>query len=234
MLILLWLIVLLWGVLILIKRRRPRPLIDTVETATPSFFGRLRSNLRSWRSTVSVQPSSTAQQLQTWAVQTLAETSPLREWVMALTGEEMLILADRLNVFCVDLGFELNWLFDPMLADNLELRGAMTEAVTAYCTAVWQTVLVRDDIHAYKAFLAFEKDPQQQENREFGQQFYAQLTAKGLVPLAPPDLVLATDVERDAYVLAAIRQLALRDNFAFKQTLRTVMQTMHPSTFAAS
>jgi len=207
-------------------RKRKPPLVDMVETVTPDVFGRLRGSWRSWRGAMTTQPSSATQQLQTWATQNLAEASPLREWLLALTWDEMLSVSARLNTFCSDLGFELDWLFDPVLQDNLELSSVMTEIVTAYCTAVWRAVLVRDDIHAYKSLLAFEKQPEDRKNREFGQHLYAQMVAIGFAPVMPPELALAAAEERDTYVLAAIHQVAQQDPVVFKQTLREVIREL--------
>lgn len=232
MFIFLLIVLLISGFVLLKRRTRKLPLVDVVETVTPPIFGQWRSQWRSWWGASMTRPTAAPQQLQTWAAQNLAETSALRAWLLALREEEITILAERLDSFCVDLGFAFAWLFDPMLQVNQALNSAMTAAVTAYCTAVWQTVHVRDDIHAYKAFLAFEQNPQKQENQAFAQRLYAQLIAKGLIPPPPPDLVLAAIEERDAYVLAAIRQAAQQDNIAFQQTLREVMQSTASIIFA--
>lgn len=143
-------------------------------------------------------------------------------WLAGLSAKETKVFSQRLSSFCSGLNFELSWLADLQLDNDPELKQAVEEAVVLYCLAHWKATQVQGDLKAFATFLAWQDDPSRGKNRELSQKLFAKLVEKERISAPPPELILASEEERQAHVVQAIRQVAEEDRQAFSTILKEV------------
>jgi hypothetical protein len=97
------------------------------------------------------------------------------------------------------------------------MKQAVEEAVGLYCLAAWKG----RDVRPFVAYRAWQSAPGKKENQAFAQRLYSKLVGAGLAT-ATPDLLLASEKERQAYVAEAIEAADAQDPKAFVGLLRDV------------
>lgn len=147
-------------------------------------------------------------------------------WLAALSPQETEAFCDKVARFTASLGFDLAWLVDDKLDDQPELKQAIEQAVALYSIAAWRANTVQRQMRAFLAFQQWLAKPSQ--NRALGQKLYSQLIKQGLV-LTSPDLYLATEKERQAEAVRAIKQVAADKPAAFNAVLYDIVNPKPPS-----
>lgn len=137
------------------------------------------------------------------------------DWLQALSDQDLAGFVQELSAFCKGLDFELAWLVDPERGG--ELKQAVEEAVGMYCLAAWKGREVRP----FVTYRAWQSAPEKEENQAFAQQLYSKLVETQLATWTP-DLLLASEKERQAYVAEAIEAAEAQDPKAFIGLLREV------------
>jgi hypothetical protein len=141
-------------------------------------------------------------------------------WLDGLSAEETEAFSRRVSSFCSGLNLELAWLVDLQLDDEPELKQAVEEAVVLYCLARWKATQVQGDVKAFVTFQAWQDDPSRREHRELTQKLFSRLVEKGLIAAPPAEFFLASEEERQAHVVQAIRQVAEED----RQAVNTILK----------
>jgi hypothetical protein len=144
-----------------------------------------------------------------------ADAAGFTAWLQGLADEDLGGFVKELAAFCKGLGFELAWLVDPKVEGAM--KQAVEEAVGLYCLAAWKG----RDVRPFVAYRAWQSAPGKKENQAFAQRLYSKLVGAGLAT-STPDLLLAPEKERQAYVAEAIEAAAAQDPKAFVGLLRDV------------
>jgi len=144
-----------------------------------------------------------------------ADAAGFTAWLQGLPDEDLGGFVKELAAFCKGLGFELAWLVDPKVEGAM--KQAVEEAVGLYCLAAWKG----RDVRPFVAYRAWQSAPGKKENQAFAQRLYSRLVEAGLAT-STPDLMLAAEKERQAYVAEAIEAAAAQEPKAFVGLLRDV------------
>jgi hypothetical protein len=137
-------------------------------------------------------------------------------WLAALSPRETEAFCDKVARFCASLGFDLAWLVDDKLNGQPELKQAVEDAVALYSIAAWRANGVQVQVRAFLAFQQWLAQPSR--HRALGQKLYSELVKQGLV-LTSPELYLATEKERTAEAIRAIKEVAETKPAAFNVVL---------------
>ena len=182
-------------------------------------------------------PKKTSREFQVWAKDLDPLGSPpmseFKEWLAALEPEEVQTLMNQVAAFGSPFEFNLVWLLDEQLDNNTQLKQTLEETVALYCMAKFKIDLVADDIQAFVALQAWEKNPNNKKQHKFNQDLFTKLVDEGLTPPAPPNLFLASDKRRQKHAVAAIQEVAKENPDAFNAALKdVVMSDKKPATAA--
>jgi len=137
------------------------------------------------------------------------------DWLQGLSDQDLGGFVQEVSAFCKGLDFELAWLVDPEVGG--EMKQTIEEAVGVYCLAAWKGREVRP----FVTYRAWQSAPGKKENQAFAQRLYSKLVDAGLAT-STPDLLLASEKERQAYVTEAIKAAEAQDPKSFVGLLRDV------------
>ncbi|MCB0061258.1 MAG: hypothetical protein KDE19_04065 [Caldilineaceae bacterium] len=195
--------------------------------------------LARWR--VMVRKRRRLQGLRTWARQSLALDPVLQQWLQQMSPAQFEVLLDLLDGYCVSLNWKLDWLFTPHIKNAPVLYSALEESLSAYARTILLSLQTVEDVHAYEAFLAFDKQPNARKQSALVQQLYAKLQHEGVAPQPKgrffrrfsnetPTHSDRVDAIRQAFAQNPARAMAfLKEVLATEQTGATV-QTPQRST----
>ena len=180
-----------------------------------------------WINQIRGKQKNSPQQFQQWAkgLEPL-DTPPvteLKNWLIALDQKEMQKLMKQIELFGSIFDFDIAWLLEQQLDNNVQLKQTLNEAVAFYCLANFKANLVTDEIKAFVALQAWQKNPESKELREFSENLFAHLMEKGLLPPAPSNLYLASEEERQKHAVAVIREVAKQNPEGFNAVLKEVV-----------
>lgn len=202
------------------------------EQATQSIAARLGSLLNSFRFWQKEQDLESSEAFKQWLVAVEPPQVPIQElkgWLATLDSQEGQILTKRTRSFADELNFNLSWVTEEQLAQNPQLKQALSEAVTFYCIADLKASQVASEIKAFVTFERWQKNPNSRELRKFSQQLLARLMDEELIPQAPSDLFLASEVERQEHAVAVIHEAAKSKPEAFNVILKDVVLSLEPA-----
>jgi|GEM_PF-2898383 len=129
-------------------------------------------------------------------------------WLNKLPPEELASFTQKVADFCISLNFELNWLVDPKVKVDEQLKLALKETVILYSLAHWRVAQAQDNIKAFAIFHNWQKNPTTKEHKILSQLLFGELVAQKVIPQPPPTLFLAPEDERENYIIKAINQTA--------------------------
>ena len=151
-----------------------------------------------------------------------APSAKFKQWLGALSVDEMKSFEKTLADFCASRAFDLDWLLSDDINQDDEMQAALEAAVFNFSQAYWKAAAAQDSIEAFSVFQTWKTNPQKGSNKQFGQQLFNLLLQKGLAT-APPELFLAEEKERDAYVNKAILEVASVSPVAFNTAVKEVI-----------
>jgi len=199
----------------------------TAEAVNTGFMARLTNEIRDFRLNFTpAPPSGLPEKLRVWSNTALTEDPTLKSWLNSLPDEALAGFTQHLGEFCNQLGFELAWLFDDQLDQQPELSHKLATVISDYSRACHTAVLVQPDIAIFKAYQAFTTSPYEKVNQELGKKIFTQLVERNLTPTIPANLFMATEHERQIYMVQAIRQAAEQEPVAFAQVLRNAIAAL--------
>lgn len=140
-------------------------------------------------------------------------------WLGGLSDKDLELFTQKVTRFCATLNFDIAWLNDPQVRREPELLQAVEDAVLLYSLAAWRANNVQQDVKSFLAYRAWLAKPNQ--HKAFGQKLHQVLVESGWVTV-PSELYLASEKERLAQAIAAIRKVADENPPALHVALRQV------------
>lgn len=211
------------------------PEYSALEKINGRFIPALTNQVRIWRGQIARQKEpSLAEKLHTWSNQALVEDQMVKQWLNTLPEEVFADFAQALATFCNQMNFELSWLLDHAVDQQPTLAPMLAEVVTDYARACRTAALAQPDISVFKTYQAFVQSPYEKAHHAFAQKLFTQLVERGLTPPISPTLFMATEHERQIYMVQTIRQAAEKRPAEFTQTLRTVVAAPTASATAST
>ncbi len=128
-----------------------------------------------YRGRVAYQQQARIRHLRTWAKENPALDPIVQLWIAQLPAAEVAVLLDLLHGCCLSLKWELDWLFTPQIEKAPALQSALTESVNAYARMILLSLHMEEDVRAYHAYLAFDKQPYARQQQAIVQQLYAKI-----------------------------------------------------------
>jgi hypothetical protein len=141
-------------------------------------------------------------------------------WLTSLSDKEIEALNKKLASFGNYLNFELDWLLSSELENDPQIRQALSEVVLFHSLALWKASQVQDDIEAFVILRDWQKNPLKRGHETLNQQLFAELVKQGLASTPPPELFLATEKERQAFIIDNIEQAISNDKQAVSALLK--------------
>jgi hypothetical protein len=169
-----------------------------------------------------------AKKFQAW-VDAHIDDIELKAWLTGLSPQAASALSEQLADFCVNLGFELNWLLDDNLSQDPEIEQEALAVVTAYCRACWHAAQSYTDFELFKLLQDMKQAPFARKHRDLGRNLFGELVKREMAASVPPELFLASEKERQEHMTRAIQQAAEANRDRFKAVLKDVllMQKAH-------
>jgi hypothetical protein len=151
-----------------------------------------------------------------------SEASEFAAWLKALPEKELLLFLDHVSAFCRAVDVDPAWLTDAK-ADP-ELKSVAEDAVLFFGLARRKALGVKGLI----LYSAWQAAPQKSEYRDFAQKLYNKLVQDGLAKVSP-DLMLASDKERQAFVTKEIQAAAAANRDVFLAAVKSVADESAPA-----
>jgi hypothetical protein len=174
-----------------------------------------------------------AQRFREWVASLPGVPKAFTTWLEGLSPQEAETFAQRVASFGSGLKVNLAWLLDEQMDNDPELKQEVEKAMALYCQAYWKAAVAQDDVEAFATFQAWQEAPG--KHKELSQRLFARLAEDGLVS-APSELYLASEKERQAHAVQAIRDFAEKDRPAFNAILKEELDSLRrgPDTSASA
>ncbi|MEW5983027.1 MAG: hypothetical protein AB1806_11755 [Acidobacteriota bacterium] len=147
-------------------------------------------------------------------------------WLHDLSPTELEDFTRGVARFCGQLNFDIAWLTNTQLAREPELKQTVEDATLLYSLAAWRAGRVQRQVRNFLAYQDWLTKPER--HKDFGQQLYRALLDAKLMSV-PPELYLASEKERLAQAVAAIRKVADDDPAAFRAVLHQLGAGVTPA-----
>lgn len=180
---------------------------------------RLLGGLLDWRKRLGKDKKEQAERFQTWAATNISDTG-LRAWLTGLSPEAASALTEQLAEFCINLGFELDWVLTDQLAKDPEIAQHARSVIEAYCLACWRAAQGYNEFETFKTIQDILQAPFARERQELSQRLFAELVKHNMAPSVPAELFVAAEKERQEHMAQAIQQAAETNREGFKQALK--------------
>lgn len=224
---------------ILVDRWRVRKLAEQTEAPTAvaaeappaaTLTTKIRNRLsQQWAQRFGRKPAYPDDPVRAWLATIFVENPAERVWFAALSPEQFALLRQELADFCSELGFDLIWLVEQATFKPAVLEATGKTIVTHYCRAVRAAVVVHEDMKALQRYQDFLTNPTSKENLAFGQQLYTHLVDAKLASPAAPELLMASEKERQLFAVQAIQAAAEQNEAAFSRVLKAVAMGDSPA-----
>jgi hypothetical protein len=185
--------------------------------------GRLTKYMKNIGDKLTGSKQETARKFQTWADGNI-EDSDLKAWLTGLSPEAASALSAQLADFCVNLGFELDWLLEGNMNQDPEIKQEALAVVTAYCRACWNAAQSYTDFELFRLLQEIEQEPFARKRRDLGRRLFGELVKREMAASIPPELLLASEKERQEHMARAIQQATEADRGKFKIVLKDVLE----------
>lgn len=162
-------------------------------------------------------------QFRTWVTTAFTDDPDLVPWLTTLSDEQLGALLQHLRTFCLDMGFEVSWLFDGQLMQNDELRRALTQIVYRYHRASYEAVQIQGEVELFRIYHDLMKNPQSRVNRELGEHLFGKLVEQKATTISISEHLAASTRVRQKQVVETIQQVAVTDPKLLDATLKTVL-----------
>jgi hypothetical protein len=164
-----------------------------------------------------------APKFRAWMALALNAEPALNSWLSTLSDEQMNVLAHHIDAFAHEMGFELTWLLDQEMAQYPALTKALTSVVVDYCQACRQSVIIQEELEAFRVLRQYLLNPNSTQNREFGQALFGKLLEQGVVPIKVADHLALPDRERRQQIATAIQQAAREKHGTLQRILKDLL-----------
>ncbi|MDM8529352.1 hypothetical protein QUF58_14250 [Anaerolineales bacterium HSG24] len=143
-------------------------------------------------------------------------------WLGGLSSEETLQLYDQLDTFADAQGLDLSWLLEDELDNDIELKAGLEDALFLHGLALWRTGQLQDEINIFVAIRTWQADPLKKGQADLNQKLFRALINQELTASPPPELFLASEEERQTYIVKEIKQAIEKDKQTVGQLFKRV------------
>lgn len=172
------------------------------------------------------QQRSRLRRLRTWATQSTAVEPVLQAWIEQMSSAQLTVLLDLLHGYCASLHWQLDWLFMPQIESAPALHTAVEEGVSSYARTILLSLQLAEDVQAYQAYLAFEKQPYARKQQPLVQNLYAKIQHERVTPAVQGFFRRFSDQDTtQTDQVAAIREAFAQDPANAMGALKEVLAT---------
>jgi len=187
---------------------------------TPSVTQTLN---RRWRRAVASPKQSQTDDFRVWIRETLADDDPLRHWLLDLPSQSWQALTAQLRRFLRELNIDLVWLSRAELDADPALRAEVKQIVISFCTACMEATSAQPGLEEVRRFQTALEHLTDREQRTVARRLLSELREESLVSTAEPDMLLASDTQRRAYVQQMIEEATAKDQTRFQMIFERVL-----------
>lgn len=135
----------------------------------------------------------------------------LTTWLAGLSEEDMQAYCHKVAHFCEVLHFKLEWLVDPYLEKDPNLKKTLEDTVLLFCVSDWKASQSAEHIKAFASFREWLNDPESDQNQALTQKLFALLIKEDKLDETPSALLLLSEDERRKYIVQTIKKVAEAD-----------------------
>ena len=170
------------------------------------------------------QKKATALQFRAWVDTRLTNSLELHDWVMQLPDSALVALTDGAVRYCANLNIDLTWLF----TRDIEVSPAVSEAVqliiSEYLEGCFKAVRHKDSIALFAVYHQLISADQYGRQIDLRRSVFKKVTTLGLAePIPAHELIMSSELQRQALAASALRDAASKDWDSFAQALSTVL-----------
>ena len=158
-----------------------------------------------------------------WVRSQLAKDDPLRIWLLKLPDQSFAALTVQLGQFLDELNIELRWLVACELDADPELQQAVREMTLAFCRSCMAATDVQNDLMQVRRYADALSRLTERQSRAVTRRLLVELHEQQLTDDTAPDILLATDSERRAYVQRLIEEASEKDRVRFQQIFMRIL-----------
>lgn len=161
--------------------------------------------------------------LRDWAQANLPDSDEVRAWLLKLPNQSLNVLTVQLGQFLDELNIDLLWLLRGDLDADTGLKHAVTAMVYDFCNACMQAVTVQPHVAEVRRYTDALSRLTERQSRAVARRLLTELREQELVPAAKPDILLAPESERRAYVEEMIAEANSKDRAAFQRIFERIL-----------
>jgi hypothetical protein len=170
------------------------------------------------------KPADPPVEFRAWAERSLGDNPQLQSWLLSLPEEGFKALTQRVAAFCADLGLRLSWLAERHLEVAPGLQQDMQTIVVHYLEACRQGIHHQGEIVLFSHYQKLIADPADSRHRDIRRRLFTRLIADSLAePLPAYELIMASELQRQALAAKTIREVAGKDWQALAEILSAVL-----------
>lgn len=170
------------------------------------------------------QKKSRALQFRAWVDGKMASLPELHAWVMGLPDPALIALTDGAVRYCANLNINLTWLF----GRDIDVAPAVGETVRTiileYLEGCFKAVHHKEAISLFAIYHQLTSPDQYGRQVDLRRSVFKAVTALGLAePIPAHELIMSSELQRQALAASALRDAASKDWDSFAQALSNVL-----------
>ena len=150
------------------------------------------------------------------------DVADFKKWLDTLSESEMHAFIEKVAQFCHDSNFELAWIFNNTLKNDVGTQKSLEEIILLYGLGYWKTVEIQKRIKAFATYQSWLSDPTTKKNRQRSQALFTRLVEMESISEPPSSLFLAPEEEREAYIIKEIKVVAEQNMDVLNKTLQAI------------
>ncbi|MEZ4707687.1 MAG: hypothetical protein R3A44_10795 [Caldilineaceae bacterium] len=184
----------------------------------------IQERFQGWQSALGRQKAKhIVPQFRQWVDEASAADVEVQQWLAVLTDEQIGVLSEHLADFCLDMGFELSWLFEEQPMQNKELKQGLTQIGLLYCRASYEAVKMQEEVQIFRIYRDYMQNPQSRPHRELGEHLFGKLVEQGMSKVSISEHLAASDRIRQQQIVDAIEHSAAYDPRKLRTLLKGVL-----------
>ena len=174
--------------------------------------------------TVLNQKKSRALQFRVWVNRELVNIPELQAWVMELPDPALQALTEGALRYCATLNIQLSWLFTPDLEAAPAVRETIKAILVDFLAGCLHAVKQKEDIALFSVYQQLISPDQYKRRIDLRRSVFKKVTELGLAdPIPPHELIMSSELQRQALAASALRNAASKDWPSFAQALSNVL-----------
>lgn len=170
------------------------------------------------------QKKSRALQFRAWVDGKLAGSADLHDWVMGLPDPALLALTDGAVRYCANLNIDLAWLFGRDIDVAPAVRETVRMIISEYLEGCFKAVHHKEAIALFAVYHQLTTPDQYGRQIDLRRSVFKTVTSLGLAePIPAHELIMSSELQRQALAASALRDAASKDWDAFAQALSNVL-----------